>query len=114
MKEKVRVLLTISTRDVDDDVHRDGDAHSSRRTHVVDTYVYEEETWSADDLNMDRGSVKIESLSLVWCSSLTDDSLAALATLPALTCVEASGCSGMSHAVANVLRNRRDPIHVNL
>jgi hypothetical protein len=92
----------------------DGDARSSRRTHIVDTYVYEEETWSSEDPNVDRGSVKLESLSLVWCSSLTDDSLAALATLPALSCVEASGCSGMSQAVANVLRNRRDPIQVNL
>lgn len=45
----------------------------------------------------------LESICVVWCSKVSDVSLRALATLPLLTTVEATGCDGISEACVSQL-----------
>jgi bacterioferritin-associated ferredoxin len=51
------------------------------------------------------GARRLQTLCVVWCSGITDGAITALATLPCLQVVEASGCSGVTAGVVGVMRS---------
>ncbi len=51
------------------------------------------------------GARRLQTLCVVWCSGITDGAITALATLPCLQLVEASGCSGVTAGVVGVMRS---------
>lgn len=79
-------------------------AAAAHRTPADDAIDLVDESPSGDDESFLLGARRLQTLCVVWCSGITNEAITALATLPCLQVVEASGCSGVSSSVVGAMR----------